>query len=294
MITPLEEELTAAMRAAVAGFQVDRDLVAGAREDHRQRITRRRVLASAAAAALVAAGGLGFGLAKPNEQRPVSLSNAAWVTQQVGTAIDATSQKVQHTKIRMWGFDGNQLSEGWYDPITGDRVERDANGPGVDVAMNLHKKPTRVLTVNRYKHTWWAGSGVQEVWSKPSTPSQIRAELKSGHLLRIVGKERIAGAERLHLRMPLKPLMADLMQNVTYDLWVDQKTFQLVRTLFAGEMVQAGGGLAATHVQTDYQWLDRTPATLAHVKLTVPRGYSYHGPSTTYPESPKPSAGPTR
>jgi hypothetical protein len=293
MTTPLEEDLTAAMRAAVAGFHVDRDLIAGARDDRRQRIARRRMLTSAAVV-LVAVGGLGFALAEPTRQRPMELSNAAWVTQQVDTAMDATSQKIQHTRIRTWDFDGNQLSEGWYDPVTGDQVERDAAGPGVDVAMNLHKKPTRVVYVDQNKHVWWAGSDVREVYSMPSTQSQIRAELKSGRTLRIVGKERIDGAERLHLRMPLKARMPDVLQNVSYDLWVDQTTFQLVRTLFAGESVQPGRGLAATQVQTDYRWLDRTPATLAQVKLTVPRGYSYREPTTFYPESRKPSASPTR
>ncbi|GAA0265834.1 hypothetical protein [Cryptosporangium japonicum] len=266
MTSPLEDQLMAGMREVAAGYHVDRDLIAGARTAHRRRTRHRRAVVAATAVAVLAIGGVGYAVADPGGPSTDRLVSAA---PPLDRTLRTAGPYILHITTRTYGpgEPGEQHKiEIWRDPVTGDQVEIDGAGPGIDVGHNKRKSMTAVC-VDRNNRTWWScDNGGEQI--PLATPEMMRAWLKTETALRPVGREKINGVDTIHLsrRGTADP---DL------DVWVTADTDVLVRQRSS---VEPEPGKGVVTMQADYEWFDRTPEARTRVTLTPPSDWPSRPP----------------
>ncbi|GAA3393051.1 hypothetical protein [Cryptosporangium minutisporangium] len=307
MTPPLESELAAGMRDAVAGLRTERDLFGSALADHRRSTVRRRISATGGVA-LVAAAVIGVAMfvsADATAPDVATVLNAAAVTQRTTDALETDLIRHATKRITGWPTEG-QITEQWYDPRTGDTLTHTSGGGAdvEDVRWNRNKPGVYVM-VNRTDRTWWSqdkqydGPPIPEQHAPPpETAAQIRAALDDGRNIQVVGNEQVNGHATIHLRMVLTRTdePSSIIGEPRYDLWVDEKTFLPVRSLLT-IWVEANpkyfpGGKDETTEAHDYEWLPRTEENLAALTLTVPAGYTEEPPFQIYTTGPDGSATP--
>lgn len=93
------------------------------------------------------------------------------------------------------------------------------------------------------------------------TPDELRKALARGDGYTLVGPADLDGRAVLHLRL--------VFEDGTDELWVDAETYRAVRRV---TVKHTPDGDARNRL--DFDWLPRTPDTLAHLTATIPATYT--------------------
>jgi hypothetical protein len=206
--------------------------------------------------------------------------------------VPAAAQKAYAGRIR---YDvsraGANLSESWYDPMTG----RSRN-----VLLDRRGKPTaevgalpggRTVWLSYDGRTWRSEPPLSIRFHPQPNAAAMSAQANRDKVARgraaIVGHELVRGRETLHLREALRipppkppagfhlPKGAHLPKiffrptRMRVDTWVDALTYLTVRTRTA-----ANGGWSVS----DESWLRRTPANVAKTVVRIPQGFKRETP----------------
>jgi hypothetical protein len=223
------------------------------------------------------------------------LQDVAYVKTQTTNALGKASDYVMHAYSTQ--PDGGSRDM-WSDPATG-RVRSDSLGPdGTPVqsyAVGAGATGDRTMLAIEYtRRTWWttpwpeAQPGSLPPGPLPPPvkvgqsltlrqvralvgyvdPTRIRDALGNG-TLRLLGRERVGGHDTLHLRLTIETHGVSQILPMTLDLWVDAVTFLPYR-----ETASMGSSMSTT----DYAWLARTPANVAHLDFPIPPAGFAHRP----------------
>ena len=259
------------------------------RHQQSRRKATRALMAVVPAAALVAGGAAvaahGTGTASPAATHPAVLT-AAYVTKKVEATLSSDNYIVETTGNGLVSLHPtgssitptlNALSSGmpvttWTDPVTGNlqMVIKSATGAqttwttSYEVGKQSNEKSVTVDTATKtaYIITRTLLPG-ESPMSGYASPSQLKQVLATGQAT-IANKSVIDGQSvvDLHLRN---------INDSTLDLWVNARTFQLVK------LVQPVQREAVTNY---YHWLPRTKSLAAQVNTPqIPAGYRQVGTS---------------
>ena len=233
--------------------------------------------------AVLAAGGAAFGgyFLWPSGREPARcLALRARVPAAAKAALAAYDGRIRFDRYRSSG----SVDESWYDTLSARsrQVSFDNRGRITDVFADV--------PAGRYVRTVWVMYDAHE-WTVDRVPlpkgfhAQSAAEVAQANRDKvargratIVGRDRIAGREAVHLREVVRipgvdpaklhlptgsPVPKALLRTRRFevDTWVDPLTYLTVRTRSPGET-------------SDETWLPRTGATLAKLKVVVPKGFT--------------------
>lgn len=301
MTTRLEDQLTVGMHDHAAGARLSRDVLAAATHRHRRRTAVHRAVSVTGTAGLVGAvaatvaltGGslIGGESAVPpsasGATEPVRL-NADQVAARVAATLTDTRDTVQHVRVGTSMGGRTSRMEMWHDHRTGDYRLSGSKVPGAPrilYGMTRRDGQDVMTTVHHDRRVWWrysaptvtdgkkVRSGSEK--SPDMTPEGIRRSLEAGdENFVVVGREKLDGRSTLHVRLTFGWTGTD-------DLWVDAKTYQLVRRV----VVRQDGDHPKLRVQEDYEWLERTPKVLSEVRVSPPEGYREVSPPQADPDA---------
>jgi hypothetical protein len=294
MNTELEQRLRADMEQATQSLRVPPGLALKAyRHQHKRTMTIRAVTAAGAAAVLVAgtlavAGVTGaFGRAPGGPQTRAT----AYVISRVVRALSAAGMAnvVAHTRtvypagvtlqptpggLNGRGGPGGSSARGgeyellWADLHTTKLSAFTATGRRVfDERFTTGNGSVTTTVVSYPSHTWWTarsprpavtgpasagclpGGGIRLAGGRNAWPDFIRSQLACGAYT-LAGRHAVGGVDALEITGNSGHLK----------LWVNAATYLPMR-------LETGG------LQTDFQWLPRTPASVAMLNVRVPAGF---------------------
>jgi hypothetical protein len=314
-VTPLDDNLLDALRAA---RPVSTDETATSREAMTMlgtileqpavvapdRRPRRRwaiavpigVAAAAAVAATVMVGQSGShhpSTAVAAKPAPVDLRTA------ILTAIDSTADQIQHSHetLTMPG-EPRMVTDGWTYPAVakpGDQLRQrrriDQDGAGYqDVEMIYTVPKSTNVTVSKGVKSWVTGRLIDveyptRTWSDQKRtslvappddrgPAQIKQQIASGHF-KVDGRVMLDG--RPSIELSWTPDAGSLSQ-----LWVDARTYQLVKTVFHDSVGTPGKMTHGTYVTT-FTMLAATTTNLASLSPTIPSGFTRTATPPSHP-----------
>jgi hypothetical protein len=242
--------------------------------------------AAAVAVALIATAGPG-GRAAPQatgSHQATQIHDVAYISTQAQAALAGASDFVICSTMVVVG---NSTMAVCSDAKTGRyRIDtRDASGRQImtqTTSATLGKEPATVVGVDYVNRSWWTftvpawrpGSKVKRPGLKfgnslivaaadSSDPDAVRAAIASGKLVQR-GTERVDGRDTLHLRVSEASSGAST-KSIGLDLWVDAKTYQLVRL--------TSGSPKSPDFTRDYKWLPRDAKNLADLEVKPPAGF---------------------
>jgi len=124
-----------------------------------------------------------------------------------------------------------------------------------------------VLVVDYANRTWFRGGIANVITVGGPTPAQIRGDIANGTF-------RVIGTEQLDGRPAVKLTLTTDSPALSKTLWVDAKTYMLLRVDFS--VTGPPDGRTVTHNVVQYQVLSATSANLG--LLVPPFGLLVHGP----------------
>jgi hypothetical protein len=296
----LEDELTAGLHERAAGVHLTRDVLGAARSRHRRRTTVARAatatggvgLAGAVAAGVALSGTVTAGPSAPAVTTPAVVLDAATVSARISRALTDVGTKVMHIRMGITVGGESSRNELWRDPVSGAMRATGPKVPGnprIDIAVERDGDLQTTTTVDHDRRVWYRdtfdlstipdrGEGGDKRSGPLSdfSPDGLRTSLARGEWT-LVGRERLDGRQTLHLRV------TDVEAGGEYDIWVDAGSYVLVRRV----VTQPDD--PPLHLVEDYEYLPRTGAVLAELKMrAVPRGYKQleRPPADTSPAPP--------
>ncbi len=211
------------------------------------------------------------GLLAPRPER--TAMTAAAVVERASAAL--ADDDIQHS-VSTYTVDGGVASqECWLDRVTANqrcwallpqaRAKQTETGQRAGIEWS---GPVTWLTtlVDHNRRTWTTrparppdGEPPVGIAGIPAPSAQSgedpRAIFERGQL-DLVGEEVIDGTRTYHLRRQIS--------GATEDIWVEAESYRLVRTTSGSDL----------GVQTDYDWIPRSPTSLELLKVVIPDGYT--------------------
>lgn len=273
MTMDLERELEAAMRAHVTGARLSPDVLLAAARAHRRRRSARRAAMAAGGLTLAAAvagivvmnpGATTNGSSTPGPSAPqsVQLQPASYIASHVTEALDRNGTTITYVTTHDSTNGETRDEEQWWDGATGDWRR---HAPNADALIKYTGDRATFTVVDHTTRTWWAITYQADTttgWSK----DDIKAALKNEGSFTVVGQESLHGRDVIRLRVARSPKGGSDLQ-----LWVDAKTYDLVRTV---DTYTPSGGAPASVSTWDYTYLPRNPAELRRFTLEPPADYT--------------------
>ncbi|HUZ25170.1 MAG TPA: hypothetical protein VMV07_15550 [Streptosporangiaceae bacterium] len=275
----LIEDLRVALDDATARLDAPPHAAERARARGRRRRATRGLLAGVPAVALAAGlvvavaahgGATATGATGATASKP-PVETVAYVTEHVDAALANADKYIIRTTQRY--LPGSADTQ-WSDPRTGSIYMVQGAGSSRQLSWESTFYSANVLhwretDVNDARHTWSTyvmhASGTSAPSTGPSvpggSPAQVQQWLKTG-TFRIVGHGYVNGHHATELRADLGP--------IDMEIWVDSKTFQVVRTIKSFT-----GGLKGNSIIENDSWLPR-PAALVNLinHPQIPAGFT--------------------
>lgn len=274
MNSSLEEELAAGMREHTADLRPSADLLDRAARRNRRRFAGRAVgtgvfgLAAVVAVAMTALGGAPAAPSADPGPRPApELLTVGMVSERAVTAL--AGDDVQHVVSTTTHQGAIEHGEWWFDQTTGDSRITHLPAPGGASTMDLWqlvRDDTLTMTQVFHDDRSFVRDERPLNGRRPSgpaggTPEELRAALRRGDGYTLVGPVDLDGRAVLHLRLEF--------EDGSDELWVDAETYRAVRR----ETVKHTPDGDARN-RLDFEWLSRTPDSLAPLTVTIPTGYT--------------------
>ncbi|GAA1410995.1 hypothetical protein [Catellatospora coxensis] len=274
MNSALEEELAAGMREHTADLRPSADLLDRAVRRNRRRTAGRAVgtgvfgLAAVVAVAMTALGGTPAApTADPGLRPAPELLTVGMVSERAVAAL--AGDDVQHVVSTTTHQGTTEHGEWWFDQTTGDSRITHLPAPGGASTMDLWQVVRDdTLTMTQVFHDDRSFvrderrlNGLRPSGPAGGTPEELRAALQRGDGYTLVGPVDLDGRAVLHLRLEF--------EDGSDELWVDAETYRAVRR----ETVKHTPDGDARN-RLDFEWLSRTPDSLAPLTVTIPTGYT--------------------
>jgi hypothetical protein len=263
------------MRSAAGELAEPPELLPTLRKRYARRVLGRR--AGFAAVPLVIAVLVGVVVTAPGTGTAGGIQDVAYVTEQVGKALDSVDHDVVHVKVSETGPDGKYSSQGtsaeynnWiradgcslrsFVTVDGTPVFDQSVGPDGGVTVDYRDRTWRRGTPNG------ARCGEGGYLTNVLTPRQIKEAMESGDLKITNRGEVVDGQATIELS-------GDKVMPVTGSIrfWVNESTYLPIRSAYGDD--DGGWGDPA-----DFTWLPPTPENMALLTPPIPEGFTLERP----------------
>jgi hypothetical protein len=163
----------------------------------------------------------------------------------------------------------------------------DGHRSAIQVVRRWHEQHLDLtITAVNYQHKTWTRLPARPGFGPARAPScqlpglvTVYMSPAALHQLMACGDYSIVGRPRVD-GVPTIELAVDKIGKMTFPrsietIWVNSSTYLPVRILLGPPKI--------AKIQVDLRWLPVTPASLAHVKLSIPAGFKHTGPGLLAP-----------
>jgi hypothetical protein len=285
MSTAFEHELSTGLREEADGVHLSRDVLAAARARHRRRTVVTRAASGAGTVGVAGAVTTAMALNGPVAAAPAPGStppaasatvrlDAATVSARLTKALLAPDESVHHVTFRTTLGGKSSRSDLWEDLTSGAIRYGGRKVPGaplMELGTERRGDLQTTTTLDRDRRTYSREEYRIDTTVAPPrdggplgdfSPEGLKKALAEG-TWKLVGEEKLDGRPTVHLRVTTQA-----RYDCHYDLWVDATSYQFVRRVVVQET-----DLGRMRYVEDWQYLPRTKANLAKLKLTIPKGY---------------------